>query len=87
LQAANRVDAARALAAHEGTQTYQPSVHQPPHIAPAPAEPPAAASRTREASGDGGLRRFGWMVAITAAAAVFLAAAFIGLNALSDFTK
>jgi DNA-binding CsgD family transcriptional regulator len=87
LQAANRVDAARLLAAHEGAQAYQPSVHQPPHIDPAPAPPPAAVSHMREAGGDGGLRRLYWMVGIAAAAAVFFAAAFIGLNALSDFTK
>jgi DNA-binding CsgD family transcriptional regulator len=87
LQVANRIDAARALAAHEGAGAYQPLVHQPPHIDPAPAADPIAASRTREASDDGGLRRLGWIMGIAAAAAVFLGALFIALNALSELTK
>jgi DNA-binding CsgD family transcriptional regulator len=87
LEVGNRIDAARALAAHEGTDAYQPAVHQPPHIDPARAETPIAARATREAGGNDGLRRLGWIMGIGAAAAVFFAALFIGLNALSEFTR
>ena len=87
LEAANRIEAARALAAHEGGAPYQPSVYQTPHLDRAPVADPAVALRTREANDDGGLRRLAWIVAIAVAAAVFLGASFIALNALSEFTK
>jgi DNA-binding CsgD family transcriptional regulator len=87
LQVGTRIEAARALAAHEGTDAYQPSVHQSPHLDPAPAADPAAASRTREAEHDGRLQRLGWIMAIAASAAAFLGAVFIALNALSELTK
>ncbi|HYJ30068.1 MAG TPA: helix-turn-helix transcriptional regulator [Allosphingosinicella sp.] len=87
LGAASRVDAARAFAAHEGAEAYQPSVHQSLRLDPAPAADPPVASRTREADDDGGLRRLGWIMGIAAATAVFLGALFIALNALSELTK
>jgi DNA-binding CsgD family transcriptional regulator len=87
LQVESRIDAARALAAHKGADAYQPSVHQPPHIDPARAVTPVPVRATTEADGNDGLRRLGWMVGIGAAAAVFFAALFIGLNALSEFTR
>jgi DNA-binding CsgD family transcriptional regulator len=87
LDVANRIEAARALAAHEGAEGYQRSAYQPPHIDPAGLASPAAASATREAGHEERLRRLGWIMAIAAAAAVLLAAIFIGLNALSEFTR
>ena len=87
LDVANRIEAARALATHEGTDGYQLSAYQPPHIDPGRPEGPAAASSTREAGHEERLRRLGWIMAIAAAAAVLLAAIFIGLNALSEFTR
>lgn len=87
LQVGTRIDAARALAAHEGSEAYQPSVHQSPHLAPPPAADPAAALPMREADDDGGLRRLGWIMAIAASGAAFLGAVFIALNALSELTK
>jgi DNA-binding CsgD family transcriptional regulator len=87
LEAGNRIDAARALARQEGTEGYQPSAYQPPHIDPAPTATPSAARTTREPGNDDGLRRWGWIMAIAAAAGVLFAAVFIGLNALSEFTR
>lgn len=85
LAAPNRIEAARALATHEGT--YQPSVYQPPHLDRAPAGRPAAAPATTEAGSDDKIRRLGRIMAIAAAAAVLFAALFTGLNALSEFTR
>jgi len=87
LQVASRIDAARALAVHEGGDAYQPSVHQSPTVDPAGAERAAAASSTTGALQDVGLRKLGWIMGIAAGAAVFFAALFIGLNALSEFTR
>ena len=87
LQVANRIEAALALAAHEGSEAYQPCVHQPPHLDPAPAADPAIAFRMKKADGDVGLRRLGWIMAIAASTAALLGAVFIALNALSELTK
>lgn len=87
LQAANRIDAARALAEHEGTDAYQSFVHQPPDIDPLTAGTEASSPKTSEGSVDGGLRKLGWSLAIIAAAATFFGVLFIALNALSDLTK
>ena len=99
LGASSRVEAARALAAEEGHQelVYQsadiePPPPQPSHPAPAnaaqrPADPPDPASSTKEVGDRDALQRIGWVVAIIAGAAIVFAALFVGLNALSEFTR
>src|SRR4051812_34554931 len=85
LGAASRVEAARILAAGKQGGEYQDLVHQAPDIDARPAAPPPAA-RTGEGRHDS-YHRIGWMVAIAAGAAVIFAALFVGLNALSEFTR
>jgi DNA-binding CsgD family transcriptional regulator len=87
LEAPNRIEAARALAAQEGMPGYQPPVHQSPHLVLEGVATASAVSATREARHEARLRRWGWTMAIAAAAGVLFAALFIGLNALSDFTR
>ncbi len=97
LDASSRVEAAKRLASLEGADRYQPLIYQPSDIEAAAAPPPHPAkrdaaeivllSRQRETDKDASLRRIGWIVAIAAGAAVVFAALFIGLNALSEFTR
>jgi DNA-binding CsgD family transcriptional regulator len=86
LGAASRVEAARILAALEPAGAGQGLVCQGPDIDPRAAAPSSAPSNGKGTK-DGSLRRIGWIAAIAAAAAVGFAALFVGLNALSEFTR
>jgi DNA-binding CsgD family transcriptional regulator len=87
LGAASRVEAAQILAGAEGGEGYQGLIHQPPDIDSGPARPPSGATAPPEMRRHGNLPRIGWIAAIAAAAAIALAALFVGLNALSQFTR
>lgn len=89
LGAANRVEAARMLAAAEGEGDYQGLIHQSPDIDPPPDSPPAAArpGDDEEVRSGGRLPRFVWVMVAAAAAALAFAGLFIGLNAVSEFTR
>lgn len=86
LGAASRGDAARMLAAKEGDARYQHLTYQRPDIESVVPSPSPSASSRKEGQ-DGGLRNIGWIVAIAAGVAVLFAALFVGLNALSEFTR
>jgi len=99
--AASRIEAARLVLTMEEEHGYQRLIHQSPDIAPNPGEGALPASvheerrpadrapspPSKEARRNERLSRIGWLMAIAAAAAVAFAATFIGLNALSEFTR
>jgi len=89
LGASNRVEAARLFAEAEGRDPaqYQRFAYQSPELAAAPESPPPPSPQAREERTDGRLRKIAWIVGIAAGAAVLFAALFIGLNALSQFTR
>ena len=87
LGAASRVEAARRLAALEGAPEYQSLACQSPDMEADGSSPQLPASAIGEAQDHGTLHRIGWIVAIAAGAAVLFAALFVGLNALSEFTR
>jgi DNA-binding CsgD family transcriptional regulator len=96
LGAGSRVEAAKRLAALDAAGGYQSLACQTPDIEAGAGRPPLSATReaahsaprSRERETDGAkLQRMAWMVAIAAGVAMLLAALFIGLNALSEFTR
>ena len=86
LGAANRVEAARLLAAAEAGAAYQPLIHQPPDV-----DPPAGASPIsppyREGRNDPNLPRIAWILVVAAAALLAFAGLFAALNALGQLTR
>ena len=86
LGATSRVEAARTLAAMEGTDEYQRLTYQASDIESAGPRPSPHAP-VREGGQGVDLQRIGWIVAIAAGLVVGLAALLVGLNALADFTR
>jgi hypothetical protein len=92
LGAANRLDAARILAAAEEEAGYQPLVHQLPDVDRSGSAPPGPVPALEERNDDPQVdrvpgRRFGWMVITAAAGAVGLTALLIGLQVLDQLTR
>jgi DNA-binding CsgD family transcriptional regulator len=86
LGVANRVEAARLLAAAEAGTAYQPLIHQSPDIDP-PAGAPPVSLPNREARNDSDLSRIAWILLAAAAAMLALAGLFIALSALGQVTR
>jgi len=86
--ASNRIEAARRLAAAEGeAPPYQPLTYQSSPIARADRPPSLPPLQSRPEGDHEGIRKVAWIVAIVAGAAIIFAALFVGLNALSEFTR
>ncbi|MEA3014799.1 MAG: hypothetical protein QOD42_3344 [Sphingomonadales bacterium] len=84
LGAPSRVEAARILAAAEQGDGYQSLIYQAPDIDPPPAALPFPPDG--EVRRDGKSRNIVWIM-VSVAAALAFAGLFIGLNALSQFTR
>jgi hypothetical protein len=88
LGVASRVEAARLLADAEGEHHvgYQGLIYQTPGIA-LDSGRPSFDAETVGVRRHGSLHRVGWTVLIVAAVALAFASIFVGLNALSEFTR
>lgn len=94
LGVANRVEAARLVEACEAEGEYQSLIYQPPDIDSAAAAQPIAAPvperprpSDKEVRNAGTTRTIAWIAIAVAAAALAFAGLFVGLNALSQFTR
>lgn len=97
LGATSRVEAAKRFAALAGAAEHQSLACQSPDIEASGVSPSLAAfprerpvrgrAPLQEARHHESLHRIGWIAAIAAGAAIAFAALFMGLNALSEFTR